>query len=726
MPSEPTNLNAKKFSFASGLRKGYLRHLFPGNASDVAAVSQPNVAYHHFPEEIIILNALHTHGAQFIKTVDAQMGKKVGLLACDKITGTSEYYALPNQSLSNAERYLSEKDMEGYVMGHDLHTPARVSFSSRKSLRESISSVEASDAALAASVRKLERKRDDDISIRSSLSEKQEKYVKRIHKEYKETCDNLREELATALSQHQENEELLAKERDTRTNMEKEYGNNIELFYSSGFQRGLILSEAWHESNPTICAHLFGFHNFNEYKVYCTCLFPELVLSYGKKQHDAITEWEKCSMTKLRMRRGLTHEVIGAIWNRSRCIVGVYINVWAQRWEVAGSNLSDLDLTQAYLDAERPQIFRDAEQENVAVLVDGKDFMIDDPKKNSAMKRACWSDKVHHAAARIITWSTPAGLTIEHSPLYMARATETAIVSICGSYHSTVPLSKVPDIRPPQLCNIRTEKYGESCPLAAVIKENRNRGADNDRGESDSDDDESVDSNDEELEAPHESRDHAPSIDLENRADHFLKKMLDRQSEDKPGKKYSAEAIVEFNKILLRSGPNQSSTTKLDQLKIHQSLHLAYKKGDLRKCLLSYYLNEMEQARLCMMSHLMGEAGDEEPPVLYTRLAKIPVGGTVLADRGFYFDAPSYPNVNGQVTPHFITGRDQFESNEISSDLVTCRLRWSSEAVFSRITDHNALTDVIPFSYFPIMGAMIEWGHAHANLMQPFNNPINY
>jgi hypothetical protein len=60
----------------------------------------------------------------------------------------------------------------------------------------------------------------------------------------------------------------------------------------------------------------------------------------------------------------------------------------------------------------------------------GKDFMIDDPKKNSAMKRACWSDKVHHAAARIITWSTPAGLTVEHSPLYMARATVTAIDSI--------------------------------------------------------------------------------------------------------------------------------------------------------------------------------------------------------------------------------------------------------------------------------------------------------
>ena len=184
-------MNAKKYSFATGLRKGYLRHLFAGNSSDVTAVSQPNVAYHHFPEEIIKLNALHAHGPQFIRTVDAEVGRKVGLLACDKITGSSEYYALPNQSLSNAEKYLSDKDMEGYEMGHILRTPARVSSSSRKALRDSISSLEASAAATAASERKVDRRREDDISIRSSLSEKQEKYVKRIQREHRETCDNL-------------------------------------------------------------------------------------------------------------------------------------------------------------------------------------------------------------------------------------------------------------------------------------------------------------------------------------------------------------------------------------------------------------------------------------------------------------------------------------------------------------------------------------------------------
>ena len=109
-----------------------------------------------------------------------------------------------------------------------------------------------------------------------------------------------------------------------------------------------------------------------------------------------------------------------------------------------------------------------------------------------------------------------------------------------------------------------------------------------------------------------------------------------------------------------------------------------------------------------------------------TRLAKIPPGYTVLVDRGFYFDAPSYPNVNAQITPHFLTSREQFESDEVSRDSITCRLRWSSEAIFSRVTDHEVLTDVVLFSHFSILASAIHWRHSHANLMQPFNSPVNY
>lgn len=117
MPSEPTNVRAKKYSFAVGLRKGYLRHLFSGNSNGINAISQPNIAFHHFPEEIIILNSRHLHGAQFIKSIDSECGKKVGMQAGDKIKGSCDYYALPNQSISDAEMYVAKKDMERHEMG---------------------------------------------------------------------------------------------------------------------------------------------------------------------------------------------------------------------------------------------------------------------------------------------------------------------------------------------------------------------------------------------------------------------------------------------------------------------------------------------------------------------------------------------------------------------------------------------------------------------------------
>ena len=181
-----------------------------------------------------------------------------------------------------------------------------------------------------------------------------------------------------------------------------------------------------------------------------------------------------------------------------------------------------------------------------------------------------------------------------------------------------------------------------------------------------------------------------------------------------------------MNDHLLRQGPNESSTRKLEQLTIHEKLDEAYKNKSLSNCILVYYVKHQKPLRDEMFRHLRGDAGEDIPPMLLTRLAKIPIGGAVLADRGFYFDAPSYPNVNAQITPHFLTGRDQFEENKISKDLIACILRWSSEAVFSRVTDQEVLTDVIPYDYFSILDSMIKWGHGHANLMQPFNQPRDY
>ena len=72
----------------------------------------------------------------------------------------------------------------------------------------------------------------------------------------------------------------------------------------------------------------------------------------------------------------------------------------------------------------------------------------------------------------------------------------------------------------------------------------------------------------------------------------------------------------------------------------------------MSNCILAYYVKHQKPLRDEIFRHLRGDAGEDLPPMLLTRLAKIPIEGTVLADRGFYFDAPNYPNVNALTLPH--------------------------------------------------------------------------
>jgi hypothetical protein len=46
------------------------------------------------------------------------------------------------------------------------------------------------------------------------------------------------------------------------------------------------------------------------------------------------------------------------------------------------------------------------------------------------LSRACWSDKVHHSGVRCISWSTPQGMSFEHTSLFLARCTEKRLVQL--------------------------------------------------------------------------------------------------------------------------------------------------------------------------------------------------------------------------------------------------------------------------------------------------------
>ena len=101
------------------------------------------------------------------------------------------------------------------------------------------------------------------------------------------------------------------------------------------------------------------------------------------------------------------------------------------------------------------------------------------------------------------------------------------------------------------------------------------------------------------------------------------------------------------------------------------------------------------------------------------RLKKCPSNWRMLADRGFANTAHYYPKQNPQLTPTFLEGRDRFTAGEVKSDYEICRLRYTCEVAFSRVTSETSLKDAIPYSYLPTLDAINHWAHAHANLQAP-------
>lgn len=718
----------KNYVFKAGLIKCYTRHLFSGRLREYDAKLDVNIALHHFSPDILSENDKRGPKQNFITAIEPQLAQQIGLMPGDRVAGVDKYYAAPNVSRDALLSYLTSVENAVILRG------SAIEFTTRLSSNSKLVAKKVADAAKLQVELDLKRheQTEADIIQRASLTGTQELFFARIQTDYQLKIENLESLLSASVTALTAIGVTLTAERAASDSIIEKHIQDKKN-YTGGLQRVTILTDSWHALNPSYSNHIFGFKTFDEYKLYCSILFPDLAFEAATKHTDNITEWEKCTMTIMRYRRKMSHQILGAIWNRRRTVIGKYILAWSQRWGRAAESLIDLDLTTEYLNEERPKIFTDAGQECVAVLVDGKDFMINDPKKNSAIKRACWSDKVHHSAGRLITWSTPAGLIVEVTPLFLGRATETAVVALWGSYHGTVPLGKIPEIVPPPLQFVKAESYKENKLLTAAIRGERNNGG----GVIDENADNVLNAENEEIDDSEVERilianeiqpdaDTVTSVKFGDRSTSFLVRSRDRERRTQSGKKYTATKIGDMTSYLLRRGPNESSTRKYEQLVMHEKLHLAYMNGTLSNCILAYYLRKMERLRAEMMRHLNGDAGEDVPPMLLTRLAKIPVGYTVLADRGFYYDAPSYPNVNAQITPHFITGRDQFEVDEISNDLVTCRLRWSSEAVFSRVTDQEALTDVIPYDYFTTVESMIKWGHAHANLMQPFNKPTDY
>ena len=94
--------------------------------------------------------------------------------------------------------------------------------------------------------------------------------------------------------------------------------------------------------------------------------------------------------------------------------------------------MSILDIGPKYLEKRCPQQYKDEGLDKCCAVPDGKDFMIYTTWSNTLFTRASYSDKVHHSAVRCISWSTPEGLSFEHTKMFLARVSEKALVGLWG------------------------------------------------------------------------------------------------------------------------------------------------------------------------------------------------------------------------------------------------------------------------------------------------------
>ena len=420
----------------------------------------------------------------------------------------------------------------------------------------------------------------------------------------------------------------------------------------------------------------------------------------------------------------------------------------------------------------------------VDALNDGTDIMTDANRQSSGIKRLHHSNKVHHAGntyiftlplfllslslslsssgVRGVTWAVTSGLTFEHSDIVAARTSEASIVYMHGSMWKPVPLDSViqntctydklvGDSEDRRLLSVSTSMKKLRKEIGKISKPGREEDKEEQKEEEEQ---QQQQKEEEEFEFLYHQDEDQSSIQ-----DQFLANEEDREEKgDAKGfpavrnicqnvrqwfagqkkmhdERYTAdeskhtvltvERIRDYNKSrLLDYGPNKDNKTKLRQLLRLEYFHNLFETHVLDACSLSYYLYHTKEVRDAMLRRLGVDT--TELPTLYTRLAKLPSGYLVLADRGFAHDAPKYPNLNGQVTPHFKGERKQFQRGEIEVDRGACTLRYTSEVIFKHMFNEQTLKDSVPFGLFSILSDCWDWAHAASNSNAPLRKPRDW
>ena len=203
-------------------------------------------------------------------------------------------------------------------------------------------------------------------------------------------------------------------------------GRSPGRIHYEGLCRYNLCSPDWHSANPGAAKELFGFHTWEETQYHIWAFWPNLRApdrTVGRSYDPAskLTPFEMCLVTKMRIHRSFTYESLAVMWEKTKSAISKHIRKWAPQWGEVGEMMSILHVSPEYLRHSLPRNFRGSGLEKVMGLADGKDYLCETDRSHSAVSRAMQSNKMHASAFRCITWSTPSGLTFEHTDLFFAR-----------------------------------------------------------------------------------------------------------------------------------------------------------------------------------------------------------------------------------------------------------------------------------------------------------------
>ena len=194
---------------------------------------------------------------------------------------------------------------------------------------------------------------------------------------------------------------------------------------------------------------------------------------------------------------------------------------------------------------------------------------------------------------------------------------------------------------------------------------------------------------------------------------------------------HSVNDLEEINLKVTSMSPQNDPGELLEQLELFERLHYLYEKKQIKKCLLSAYIYISRQYRMDILSYMGSPMADtwsreQRPlPIVWQRLAKIPGSISLLNDKGFAGTERYYPNLNRIKTPPVMRARKvkQYHQSELKPKADLCRLRYTCEVVFARVTEQDLLKDKIPYCNLKSLTYGIEWAHAHSNLHRPLKPP---